>query len=78
MTWLFSETAAPKTGDSPEGQDLDNSDIVTPIVTIQVINVGLDDPHVTAEGSYTGYYRTPINLNNVITYEITDADDKIL
>ncbi len=78
MTWLFGEDAAAKTGEHLDGQDLDNSNIDTPVVRIQVVNVGLNDPVVTAEGSYTGFYGTPINLNDEITCEITDSDDKIL
>ncbi|GEM_PF-992694 len=80
MTWKFKPGATAKTKDHPEGQVFAEagSDIETPIVKIQVVNIGLDDPKVTAEGSYTGYYKKPINLHNEFTYEVTDGDDKIL
>ncbi|MBQ9068321.1 MAG: InlB B-repeat-containing protein [Eggerthellaceae bacterium] len=78
MTWVLNPEIKPKTGDHLDGQDLTDPAIETPVVRIDVVNRGLDDPRVAAEGSYTGFYRTPINLHDVMTYEVTDADDRIL
>ncbi|MBQ9179741.1 MAG: InlB B-repeat-containing protein [Firmicutes bacterium] len=78
MTWKFKEGTKAKTGEQLSGQVFADSDIETPIVKIQVMNIGLDDPKVNAEGSYKGFYKTPINLHNEFTYEVTDGDDKIL
>ena len=76
--WVPNQNKKPITGESPEGQDLAASNIKSPVVTVKVVNVGLDDPKVTAEGSYTGHYKTPLDLNSVITYEVTDSDDVII
>ena len=93
LVWKFKSTLPdgtswPKTGTSASGQDLSllntpgNQSAVNnkanPIVHIHVVNSALDAPRVTAQGSYSGFYATPINLNNVITYEVTDKTDKII
>ena len=85
LTWKFKEGAQAMTIQSgaeqektPGLQNLTDSNIQTPVVTINVVNIGLDDPAVTAEGSYKGFYKKPINLRNEMTYEVTDKDDVVL
>ena len=89
LVWKFNNqptTGAswPKTGESNGVQDLSglnnapSSEKANPIVHIHVVNSALDAPKVTAQGSYSGFYGTPINLNNVITYEVTDKTDKVI
>ena len=79
LTWrIEDETAKPMTGESPQGQNLAASNIASPVVKIQVVNSKLDNPSVTAGGSYIGSYNKPVNLNNVLTYEVTDSTDVIV
>lgn len=79
LKWMVEdENARPKTGDSPDGQNLAASNIESPVVEIEVRNAGLDAPTVTAEGGYIGSYKKSVNLNDVIAYEVTDSTDRII
>ncbi len=79
LTWVIEDqNAKPKTAESPDGQNLAASNISCPVVRIDVVNAGLDDPSITAKGSWTGFYGNSVNLNNVMEYEVTDNTDKIL
>jgi len=88
LTWKFKEGAKAKTdeqlkkdGENPYQnlyQDQNDKKIETPVVRIDVVNIALNAPRVNAEGSYKGFYKKPINLQNELTYEVTDKDDKIL
>ena len=81
LTWVAKDLAdaqKPKTGDSLEGQNLRTSQIEAPIVTVEILDTSFNNPEVTAEGSYTGFYGTSINLNNVMTYEVYDEDNVII
>ncbi len=75
LKWKITDpNAKPKTGDHLEGgQDLINSDIETPMVTIEVLNSTMDDPAVYASGSYSGFWKKQINLNTALTSEVTDV-----
>lgn len=78
LTWVPKSTATSITEESSGGQNLrqdyDNGKIKTPVVTIVAKNIGLDNPTVTATGSYTGYFGTPINLNDVKTISCVVRD----
>lgn len=85
VRWVIKDGMRQVTGESPDpGQDLTtlnneptaNDPALTPVVKIDIVNTGLDNPKVTASGSYTGFYRTPINLNDVMSYVVTNKTGK--
>ncbi len=82
LKWMFESTATPKTGEHLDGQDLAGDQaagkIESPVVEIEVKDSSLDAPEVHAQGSYSGFWKKQVNLNDVLTNEVTDATDKIL
>ncbi|MBQ9043492.1 MAG: InlB B-repeat-containing protein [Eggerthellaceae bacterium] len=83
LTWkITDENAKPVTVASPSGQNLVQDQaankIKSPIVAIEVIDSDFDNPSITAEGSYTGYKKTSINLNSVMKYTVKNENDNKL
>ncbi|WP_303727299.1 InlB B-repeat-containing protein [Denitrobacterium detoxificans] len=85
IRWVINDGIRQVTGESADpGQDLtelnnvptNSNPALTPVVRIDIVNTGLDNPQISASGSYTGFYRTPINLNDTMNYVVTNKTGK--